>query len=305
MKILRFDDDQIGILKNGGRVVDVSEAVSHRAEKGPQRAIEDVIENFDGYREKFEQIAGGEEGVPLESVNLLVPIPRPGKCLAAFLNYMDRPGRTPETLPMEFFYKDPVLLGPGEMIELVDIPEVKVFHAEAELAFIVGKPAKNVSQENAMDYVFGYVPFFDVSVRGIVRYTRFLTKGLSTHGPCGPWIATKDEIPDPHALAVQSWVNGEARQDYNTKDMAHKIPAQIAWLSRFVRLQPGDLVATGTHHEGLGPINDEDVLEIEIEKIGKAHFPVKGYGARKEAEHRPMGPQPLGGPADGNPVTRV
>ncbi|MEK7334382.1 MAG: fumarylacetoacetate hydrolase family protein [Candidatus Binatota bacterium] len=292
MKILRFDDDRIGILKDGDRVVDVSATITSRKAKGSQRVMEDIIENFRGYRRKFERILAREPGVPLSSVKLLAPIPRPGKCLAAFVNYLDRPDRSVDSLPDEFFYKSPDLVGPEGAVELLDIAPVVVYQAEAELAFVIGKNAKNVSAGDAMDYVFGYVPFFDISARGLARRTQFVPKGQDTYGPCGPWITTKDEIPDPHNLVVKSWVNGQARQNYNTRFMAHKIPDQIAWLTKFVRLQPGDVIATGTYHEGLGPINDSDLLEIEIERMGKARFFIKGHGPRKDAEWMPGVNQP-------------
>jgi 2-keto-4-pentenoate hydratase/2-oxohepta-3-ene-1,7-dioic acid hydratase in catechol pathway len=303
MKILRFNDDRIGILKNEGQVVDVSDAINHREEKGPQRVVEEIIENFSSYRPKFEQMAAQKSAVPLSGVKLLAPIPRPCKCLAAFVNYVDRPDRSPDTLPNEYFYKAPELVGPEGTVELLDIPPVVVYQPEAELAFVMGKKAKNVKEAEAMDYVFGYVPFFDISARGLTRRTQFLPKGQDTYGPCGPWITTKDEIPDPQNITVKSWVNGQPRQNYNTKFMAHKIPDQIAWLTRFLQLQPGDVIATGTYHEGLGPINNGDVLEIEIEKMGKARFFIKGYGQRKDAEWMPGVSQPT--PPPGGRMSKV
>ncbi|MCZ6623458.1 MAG: fumarylacetoacetate hydrolase family protein [Deltaproteobacteria bacterium] len=292
MKLLRFNDDRIGVLKDENHVVDVSGAITSRRAKGPQRVIEDIIENFRRYRRKFERIVDRESGVPLSSVKLLAPIPRPSKCLAAFVNYLDRPDRSVDHLPNEYFYKAPELVGPEGTVELLDIPPVLVYQPEAELAFVMGKRAKNVQQAEAMDYLFGYIPFFDISARGMTRRTQFVPKGQDTYGPCGPWITTKDEIPDPHNLVVKSWVNGEVRQNYNTQYMAHKIAEQIAWVSRLVQLQPGDVIATGTYHEGLGPINDGDVLEIEIEKMGKARFFIKGHGPRKDVEWMPGVSQP-------------
>jgi len=297
MKILRFNDDRIGVLKNEDRVVDVSQVIKYRTEKGPQRAMEEVIENFGSIGREFEKLASGSDGVALGSVKLLAPVPRPSKCLAAFVNYCDRPGRTAESLPLEFFYKAPELLGPEETVQLLDIPPVTVYHAEAELAFVLGKGGSNIPVQNTMDHVFGYVPFFDVSARGVARRTQFIQKGQGTHSPCGPWITTIDEVPDPHNLVVKSWLNGKPRQNYNTKDMAHKIPAQIAWLSRFVQLQSGDVIATGTYHEGLGPINGSDILEIEIEKLGRARFLLKGHGPRKDADWTP--------PQAGTPMAKV
>jgi 2-keto-4-pentenoate hydratase/2-oxohepta-3-ene-1,7-dioic acid hydratase in catechol pathway len=303
VKILRFNDDRIGVPKNENYVVDVSEAITSRKAKGPQRVIEEIIEEFRKYRRRFQRILERENGVPLASVKLLAPIPRPSKCLAAFVNYLDRPDRSLDTLPNEYFYKAPELAGPEGTVELLDIPPVVVYQPEAELAFVMGKRAKNVPEEKAMDYLFGYVPFFDISARGLTRRTQFVPKGQDSYGPCGPWITTKDEIPDPHDLTVKSWVNGQPRQNYSTKHMAHKIPDQIAWLSKFIQLQPGDVIATGTYHEGLGPINNGDVLEIEIEKMGRAKFFVKGSGPRKDAEWMPGKNQPT--PPPGGGMSRV
>jgi 2-keto-4-pentenoate hydratase/2-oxohepta-3-ene-1,7-dioic acid hydratase in catechol pathway len=184
-------------------------------------------------------------------------------------------------------------------VELVDIPAAVVFQPEAEFAFIIGKTAKNVPESKAMDYVFGYIPFFDISTRGLARRTQFIPKGQDTHACCGPWIITKDEIPDPHNVVVKSWTNGEPRQNYNTKFMAHKIPDQINWLTRFVRLNPGDIIATGTFHEGLAPVNSGDSIAIEFEDMGRAEFLVKGNSPRKDADWLPGRNQPQPPPGGG------
>jgi 2-keto-4-pentenoate hydratase/2-oxohepta-3-ene-1,7-dioic acid hydratase in catechol pathway len=276
MKILRFDDDRIGVLKPGDRVVDVSELVSYRQERGPQRVMEVLIETFDSLRPELARMVASREGAPLASVVLRVPIPRPSKCLGAFQNYLDDPERPLASMPNEFFFKAPELLGPEEAIELRDLQPVKEITPEAELAFVIGKPCKNAPESEAMGYVFGYVPFFDVSARGLVRRSLLVPKGQDTFGPCGPWITTADEVPDPHKLNIKSWINGELRQDFCTDMMAHKIPDQIAWLSRQLTLQPGDVVATGTRHKGFGALNVGDTLAIEIERLGRARFFVRG-----------------------------
>jgi len=297
VKILRFNDDQIGVLKDGN-VVDVTGTVSSRGARGPQGVMEEIIGHFSKYRRRFEKTLAEGGGVPLSSVKLLAPLPRPSKVLAAFANYMDYIGKAADHLPNEYFYKAPELLAPEGTIILPDMPPVLVFQPEAELAFVIGKHARNVSEKDAMKYVFGYIPFGDISARGWQRRTTFLLKGQDTWGPCGPWITTKDEIEDPHNLNVKSWVNGTVRQEYNTKFMAHKIPEQISWLSHYVQLEPGDVVTTGTYHEGLGPLNDGDVFEIEIEKLGRTKFSVKGQGARKDADWKPPVPG-SGGPHGG------
>jgi len=303
VKILRFNDDRIGVIKNDNTVVDVSDTVSARKAKGPQRVMEEIIEGWRKYRRRFEKIMTQQDGVPLSGVQLLCPLPRPSKCLAAFVNYVDRPDRSPDSLPNEYFYKSSDLVGPGGTVELRDIPAAVVYQPEAEFAFVIGKTAKDVQESKAMDYVFGYVPFFDVSTRGLVRRTQFIPKGQDSHGCCGPWIITKDEIPDPHNVVVKSWTNGEPRQNYNTKFMAHKIPDQLAWLSRFLQLNPGDVIATGTFHEGLRPMNSGDTIEIEFENMGRAQFLVGGNSPRKDADWLPGRNQPQA--PDGGGMHRV
>ncbi len=282
MKILRFDDERIGILKDGDLVADISDVISHRDIRGPQGVMEELIGNFESYKSRIEDLVAAADGVPLAEVTLLAPVPRPSRCLAAFVNYLDTPERTIENLPNEFFHKAPELVGPGGTVVLPDMDQVAVFQAEAELAYVIGRHAKHVAEADAMDHVFGYLPFFDISARGMLRRSQFLPKGQDTFAPAGPWITTKDEIADPHDLRVRSWVNDEARQDYNTKTMAHQIPDQVAWLSRFVQLRPADVIATGTYHTGLGPVNPGDTIHIEIEGLGRTSFAVAGDGPRKE-----------------------
>ena len=288
MKILRFNGERVGVLVDGKGVVDVSAAISNREEKGPQRVMQQVIDEWDAtYKAEFEKLAASGDGVPLESVTLLNPIPQPRKVLAAFANYLDTPARKPDDIPLEFFYKAPETVGPGGQVHLLDIDPVYVFQPEAEIAFVIGNGGRNVSIANAYESIFGYCPFVDISARGMNRRTQFLPKGQDTFALVGPWITTRDEVRDPHTLNVKSWVNGSARQDYNTSAMARKIPEQLSWLSKFLDLKGGDIITTGTYHVGLGPINDGDVFEVEIEKLGRASWTIKSDGPVKDPEFRP------------------
>ena len=301
MKLLCFNDNRMGVLK-GDNVVDVSGALSHFGIKPLEQQVEEVIDGFGSYKTKFEEIVARESGTPVGSVNLLPPIPRPQKVIAAFVNYKDRPDR--QNIPAEFFYKSPSgIVGPGGTIELPDIPEVVVFQAEAEISFVMGKRCRNVSEAEAMDYVFGYMPSFDVSARGTFRRTQFIGKGQDTFMPIGPYLVSKDEVPDPHNLRVQSWLNGETRQDYNTSYMMHYIPAQVAWLSKYLTLEPGDIIPTGTFHEGLKPVNGGDTLEIEIEKLGRLKVNLTAKGAPKHEEWTPGVNQPK--QPEGSPWTPI
>ncbi len=183
MKILRFNDDRIGVIKNENMLVDVSDSVSARKAKGPQRVMEEIIEGWRKYRRRFEKILAQQEGVPLSSVELRSPLARPGKCIAAFSNYIDRPGRTADNFPHEYFYKSPDLVGPGEAVELRDIPAAVVYQPEAEFAYVIGKAAKNVSESKALDYVFGChgnIPRrFEAG-----EFRRHHRNRVCEHGPC-------------------------------------------------------------------------------------------------------------------------
>ncbi|MAN86862.1 MULTISPECIES: fumarylacetoacetate hydrolase family protein [Devosiaceae] len=196
-------------------------------------------------------------------------------------------GFTKDRLPNEFFHKSNDLVGSGGRTTLPDIDDVVVFHAEAELAFVIGSEVQDVSAGDAMGKVFGFVPFFDISARGLHRRGQFIPKGQRGFALCGPWITTADEIHDPHELRVRSWLNGVIAQDFSTNTMANRIPEQIEWLSRFTTLHAGDLVTTGTNHEGLKPINVGDSLEIEIEGLGRARFGVDGSSPHKTAAFVP------------------
>ncbi len=144
---------------------------------------------------------------------------------------------------------------------------------EVELAVILKKKCKNVSIKNAYDYILGYSVFLDITARTLqkidreLKYPWYRSKNFDTFGPIGPRIALINEIPDPHDLKIQLKVNGQIRQSSNTKNMVFKIPQLIEYISKFLTLEPGDIIATGTP-EGVGPIQPGDVIEASIEKIG-------------------------------------
>ena len=167
------------------------------------------------------------------------------------------------------------VIGNGDTMELTDIP-ASIFEGEAELALVIGKRAENVSEENAMDYVFGYTAIIDGSARGLIASNFFFQmKSRATYTPIGPCLVTKDEIDDPQNLQIVLRNNGVVMQNFNTDDMAHKIPRCISWLSSIHTLEPGDIIATGTNHRGLNPFMDGDKIELEIEHIGTLNFNVR------------------------------
>ncbi|MEK7877902.1 MAG: fumarylacetoacetate hydrolase family protein, partial [Pseudomonadota bacterium] len=195
-------------------------------------------------------------------------------CMA--VNYMED-GTRAEPAPINAFNKSPSgVIGNGDTMVLPDVPAT-IFEGEAEMALVIGKRAAGVRAADAMNYVFGYLNFIDGSARGLLPTgnTFFQMKSRDTFAPMGPYIVTADEIPDPHRLQIRLWVNGELKQNFNTSDMAHKIPRCIEWVTSIHTLEPGDLIATGTNHRGLNAFQDGDRVELETEGLGRLHFRVR------------------------------
>ena len=159
---------------------------------------------------------------------------------------------------------------------LSDVPAT-VFEGEAEVALIIGKRASNVKEADAMPYIFGYVNFIDGSARGLppAGNTFYQSKARETFAPIGPYIVTADEVKNPQNLQIKLWVNGTLKQNFNTNDMAHKIPRCIEFISSIHTLEPGDVLATGTNHRGLNAFQDGDTVEIEAEGLGRLTVKVR------------------------------
>ena len=275
MKLLFFDDFKLGVLK-GDTVVDVSQAVRDIPHTGPHNLISGLIERFADYRGALEQAAATGNGAPVDKVRIRPPLPRPVNIDCMAVNYMED-GTRKEPAPINAFHKSPgSVIGDGDTMVLPDVP-AGIFEGEAELAVVIGKRAANVRAAQAMDYVFGYVNFIDGSARALppAGNTFYQMKSRATFAPIGPYIVTADEVKDPHDLQVRLWVNGALMQNYNTSDMAHKIPRCIEWVSSIHPLEPGDVLAMGTNHRGLNPFQDGDLVEIETEPLGRLRVNIR------------------------------
>ncbi len=268
MKLMHFNDFDLGVLK-GDNVVDISSVVADIPQLCPQDRIKGLIANFDAYRGKIESYVAANDGVPLSGVRIRPPLPKPGNIDCMAVNYMENGTRDAPAPINAFFKSSNCVIGNGDTMEMADIP-AKIFEGEAEIAIVIGKTAHNVSEATAMDYVFGYTNFIDGSARDLppAGNTFYQSKSRETFAPMGPYIVTKDEIADPQKLHIQLRNNGVVYQDFNTDDMAHKIPKCISWVSAVHTLEPGDVLATGTNHRGLNPFMDGDKIELEIEKLG-------------------------------------
>jgi 2-keto-4-pentenoate hydratase/2-oxohepta-3-ene-1,7-dioic acid hydratase in catechol pathway len=234
-----------------------------------------------------EAIAAGAAGItsaakgtpiPLASVRLLAPIPRPPKVICIGLNYRDHAiesGMPIPTIPVVFAKFSNTVVGPGDDVVIPKNTEKPDF--EAELAVVIGQPKRHVSVDNAMECVFGYTIVNDVSARDFQLATSqwIMGKTFPTFCPMGPWIVTKDELADPHSLRIGLRIDGETVQDSNTRELIFNIPQIIAHLSQVIDLEPGDVISTGTPPGvGMGRkpprwLKPGETMTVFIEGIGE------------------------------------
>jgi len=225
----------------------------------------------------------------------LAPVPRPGKVICIGLNYRDHAAESNMAIPerpVVFSKFSTAVIAPGEPVVLPATSEQVDY--EAELAVVIGRRAKNVSANSALDYVLGYTAFNDVSARDFQFADGQWQRGKScdTFAPMGPFIVTADEVPNPHKLSIKLRLNGQTMQDSNTDQLIFGVSELIAFLSETITLEPGDVIATGTP-PGVGfarkpPVflRHGDEMEVEIEKIGTLGSPVRnaaGEGISKTA----------------------
>jgi len=268
-------DVRPGLLTERG-VVSIADVVPAGAT--PQATMVNIIDGFAGLRPVLERRARDGEATPVDNVRLRAPLPRPGKILACIANYWEHGALEARALNM--FLKSPdAVIGPGDTIVLPEVTEPWIFMHEAELALVMKGPAKLVKRENWRSAVFGYTGMIDVSARGEGRRTwktgSWLGKSFDTFAPLGPCIATADEIADPNDVHIQFWVDGQLRHNYNTDDMEHLVPELVEWASTIMTLNSGDVIACGTNHEGLGPLQDGEVVDFEIHGVGRMRLNVR------------------------------
>jgi 2-keto-4-pentenoate hydratase/2-oxohepta-3-ene-1,7-dioic acid hydratase in catechol pathway len=286
MKLVMFEgagkaEPAPGLLTGRG-VVDLTGIVERGST--PQLTMQNLIDGFDRLRPRLEQLAAAGEALPLASLRLRAPLPRPGKILCCIANYWEHAQR--EARPLNMFLKNPeAVVGPGDTIMLPEFTEPWIFMHEAELALVIKGPAKKVAPADWRKAVFGYTCLIDVSARGEGRRTwkagSWLGKSFDTFAPIGPCIATADEVPEPNDLHVRFWNDGQLRHNYNTDDMEHRVPELVEFASTVMTLNTGDLIACGTNHEGLGALQDGETVEIEIQHIGRMALDVADPLKRK------------------------
>lgn len=229
------------------------------------------------------RIAGAGAGAAaLDSVRLLAPIRRPGKIMAIGLNYADHIAESNLGTPEHqvWFSKAPTAAnGPYDPIQVPKVSQTLDY--EAELVAVIGQGGRHIARDAAAGAIFGYCCGNDATERAWQHRTPqwVLGKSFDTHAPFGPWITTADEVPDPHALGIRCLVNGEVRQDSNTRHLVFNVWDQIEHLSQAMTLEPGDLIFTGTPG-GIGAamkpmrfLKDGDRVRVEIDGLGALDNP--------------------------------
>lgn len=281
MKIARIKDILAGetyaILSNdAGKLITRSEIQEQTGIPLPP-TVKDFIFN-DWTNEVMAYQKDLEYETSLDAVELLAPLPNPPTIICLAFNYYDHAkdaGLMPSDEPVIFIKPRTTLNSPYS--DIICPPFVKRLDYEAEIAVVIGKRTKAVSEEEALDSVFGYMIMHDVSARDIQFKDKQFTrgKGIDTFAPCGPWITTKDEISDPQNLAIITRVNDEVRQNSSSLNMVIPIKRIISSLSSVMTIEAGDIISTGTP-AGVAMsmadpkyLKDGDIVEIAIEKLGK------------------------------------
>jgi len=300
MKIVRFcvpgfSYEAVGYLE-GERVIDFSRGMRafratfprmHRASSSEFFSIQAMLSEEglfapELFRNVREYIAehGLEEDLTVSEPKLLAPLARPPRIIALGLNYAAHAaetGKKPPKQPIFFVKASTAVIGPDDPV--VCPKGIGRIDHEVELAVIIGKGGRNITRKRAPRHIAGYTILNDVTARDMqsadMAASRpwFLSKSFDTFAPMGPCITLPDEIEEPAELALSLRVNGETKQESNTRDLIFSISDIIHRLSRWVTLEPGDVIATGTP-SGISPIEPGDVMEAEVERIGVLRNPV-------------------------------
>jgi 2-keto-4-pentenoate hydratase/2-oxohepta-3-ene-1,7-dioic acid hydratase in catechol pathway len=292
MKFCHYDNNQAGVVV-GDQVYNIGDALikAGLARQGyTMLEIVDALVNNPAAMQIARDAAQGSGAVALSSVKLLAPIQNPGSLWAAAANYYahraemvermgssNRPVIDKDDLMAEFFLKTTSsIIGPGDTIRLPKISKLVDF--ECELCAVIGKPARKVSEDQALDHVFGYMMCWDISQRDPwgkgMHNTRNIRKGFDTFSALGPWIVTRDEIEEPQNLSIKVLQNGKEAMTAHTSDMICGLREHIRFLTSCLTLRPGDLITTGTP-AGVSKLHDGDRLHGTIEKIGSMELFVK------------------------------
>jgi 2-keto-4-pentenoate hydratase/2-oxohepta-3-ene-1,7-dioic acid hydratase in catechol pathway len=287
MRIASIMPNELALV-DGEELVLIGDLLAQQGVLSQPLSMIDLITHYDSLQHLLGSLTATAKRVRLVPALLKPPVERPSKIWAAAFNYKrgtsdikDAAGRgetlkfTPEqALEMTFLKPPSAIIGPEQTI-LIPKGE-RVVYPELELCVVIGKEARNVPTDRALDYVFGYTVMLDVTARGPnppgtgVGSCRSVRKGFETFAPIGPWITTRDEIPDPHQLTMNLWIDGELRQSANTSGMINGVAELVSFLSEVTTLLPGDLISTGNPDAPAfqRKLVAGEKLKAEIDKIG-------------------------------------
>ncbi|MFD8963814.1 fumarylacetoacetate hydrolase family protein [Streptomyces sp. NPDC059568] len=292
MRLAIFDDHRLGVVV-GDTVVDVTDALPWPHEPDPLLAgwWRGLCRDFAVLAPALEEAAANGRHLPLDSVRLAAPVLAPTKIIACASNYREhvdemhsvqqRTLGQVESWMMNFdvFLKAPSsVVGPEADIVLPRevLAAGSEIHHESELVVVIGTGGKDIAVENALEHVLGYTIGLDITVRSAADRSR--RKSYDSFSPLGPWLTTGDEAGDPADFDILLTCNGERRQAVNTASLITPIPEIIAYASRMMTLNPGDVIFTGAP-PGVGPILPGDVLDTSISRLGAMTLPVRAEGA--------------------------
>ena len=278
MKICRYDNNRLGIVQ-GDEALDVTKALQAiPGQRWPLAQGDPLVLNFKKVLAAAKKLAPKAKRKPLARVKLLSPVANPSKIIGAPINYDDHiaesikdPGIAHGRTNIQkgigdwglFLKANSSLIGFGEEIRL-RWPERRNDH-EVELALVIGRRGNKIPREKALEYVCAYSIGLDMTVRG--PELQCFRKSIDTYSVLGPWLATADEIGDPNDLDLSIKVNGELRQNSNTKYLVYGVERLIEFASAMYTLHPGDIIMTGTH-AGVSPVKPVDLLHAYVQGVG-------------------------------------
>jgi len=286
MKLASLKPNELAVVKDES-LIPVGEILARRGALPKNFSMLDLIAQYEEIKGQVDHAARNENRKKLDAKLLKPPVEKPSKIWAAATNYKrgseglgDARGRgtaataTPEELLERIFLKPPsAVTGPEENIIIPK--DAETIFPELELCVVIGRQARHLPRDQALDAIFGYTIMLDVTARGYgsgkgLPGTRCVRKGFETFAPIGPWITTKDEIADPHSLWMKLWVNGDLRQSAKTDAMVNDIATLVSYLSQVTTLYPGDLITTGNPDspEFQKKLEPGDTLKAEVEGIG-------------------------------------
>ncbi|MDX1486019.1 MAG: fumarylacetoacetate hydrolase family protein [Alphaproteobacteria bacterium] len=289
MKLCRFDEDHLGVVRDGmiHDITDIQDQI--RAGARYDMRGDAVIAALPEWRDRMEEAADKAPGSPAAEVALLPPVARPSKVMAAPINYQAHieemaaqphiTGADQQNAPQRpkgianqgiFLKSNSAVVGASEGVA-IRFPDRRNDH-EVEFCIIIGKQGSRIKQEDALDYIAGYTLGLDMTVRGV--QDRSFRKSCDGYAPLGPWMVTADEIPEPNNVPFTVHLNGELKQDAHTKDMIFDVPKLLEFASEYYTLYPGDVMFTGSP-PGVSEVKAGDVMVCNCDLIGEMTVKVR------------------------------